>query len=593
MIVQRFEIHVIKTCRKLVLILVTVLFNDRIHNFIIMNRFIISTGIFMLLLTHTSCRNEEKMDAAIASMDLKRGEVVSCSPDDGKLFGRVSFDATVPANVQPDFNTAIALLYSFEYDESEKMFAKVIDQAPDCAMAWWGVAMSNFHQLWAPPTPPELEKGAKAIQIARSIKNKTKRESDYIEAMATFYENADQADHRSRVLRFEKAMEQVYLSYPEDKEAAVFYALALNAAADPTDKTYARQKKAFSIINPLFQQQPLHPGLAHYIIHNFDYPALAGLALPAARKYASIAPASAHAQHMPSHIFIRLGLWDESIQSNRVSVSSAQCYAEKAKMKGHWDEELHGLDYLVYAYLQKGADDSAKQQVDYLLSIHEVEPQTFKTAYAFAAIPARYCLERKNWQEAANLETHPATGYPWEKFPWQKAIIHFTRLLGSVHTGNLDKAKTELADLKALHAILQNQKNSNKEAVQVAIQIEAGEAWIQLKQGNNEKALELMTNAANREDGMEKHPVTPGEVIPARELLAEMYLQMNKPNPALAAFEMNLQSHANRFNSLYGAGMAARLSGDKEKARLYFNKLLTIAGPKNMQRKELKELAAL
>ena len=200
----------------------------------------------------------------------------------------------------------------------------------------------------------------KAIEIARSIKDKTKRESDYIEAIAQFYENADQLDHRSRVLNFEKAMEKIYRNYPDDKEAAVFYALALNAAADPTDKTYAKQRKAFAILNKIFEQEPLHPGIAHYIIHNYDYPELAELALPAAKKYAAIAPASAHAQHMPSHIFTRLGLWDECIQSNLVSVSSAQCYAEKAKIKGHWDEELHGLDYLVYAYLQKKEDSLAK-----------------------------------------------------------------------------------------------------------------------------------------------------------------------------------------------------------------------------------------
>jgi len=220
-------------------------------------------------------------------------------------------------------------------------------------MAYWGVAMSNFHPLWVPPTQPELQKGEKAIEVARSIDRKTKRESDYVEAMAKFYENADRLDHFSRVLNFEKAMEKIYLSYPDDEDAAIFYALALAAGANPADKTYSHQRKAFDILNPLFQQQPLHPGVAHYIIHNCDFPDIAELALPAAKKYASIAPASAHAQHMPSHIFIRLGLWDESIQSNLVSASSAKCYAEKANIKGHWDEELHSFDYLVYSYLQK------------------------------------------------------------------------------------------------------------------------------------------------------------------------------------------------------------------------------------------------
>jgi tetratricopeptide (TPR) repeat protein len=314
------------------------------------------------------------------------------------------------------------------------------------------------------------------------------------------------------------------------------------------------------------------------------------LALPAARKYASIAPASAHAQHMPSHIFVRLGLWDESIQSNQVSISSAQCYAEKANIKGHWDEELHGLDYLVYAYLQKGADDLSKQHVEYLQTIEDVSPLNFKTAYAFAAIPARYFLERKMWKEAANLEAHPAN-FPWDKFQWQKAIIHFTRLLGSVHTGNLEKAKKELENLNYLHDTLEKQKDKKIEAMHVAVQIKTSEAWIQLKQGNNDKALELMTNAANLEDGMEKHPVTPGEVLPARELLAEMLLQLNKPDLALEAFELNLISHANRLNSLYGAGVAAQVGGDKEKAKEYFNKLLKITDP-NSKRRELQKLAS-
>src|SRR4030095_16955248 len=296
-----------------------------------------------------SCNSNEVKSVDKNMSELKKGAVISCGPQEGELFGSVSFNATVPTQFQKDFNTGIALLHSFEYDEAEKMFAKVIDEAPGCAMAYWGVAMSNFHPLWMPPSTAELKKGMQVVQAARAIKNKTKRESDYIEAIAQFYEQADELDHRSRVLKFEKAMADVYRKYTDDKEAAVFYALALNAAVDPSDKTYSRQRKAFELLEPIFQEQPLHPGIAHYIIHNMDYPGLAELALPAARKYASIAPASAHAQHMPSHIFTRLGLWEESIKSDSSSVSSAQCYAEQAKLNAHWDEELHGIDYLVYA----------------------------------------------------------------------------------------------------------------------------------------------------------------------------------------------------------------------------------------------------
>ena len=321
-------------------------------------------SLFVCIILLSTCKvNTKTESSAIDSLDLKRGEVVSCGPQDGEMFGTVSFSASVPDNLKKDFNIAIALLYSFEYDESEKMFAKVIDQAPDCAMAYWGVAMSNFHQLWVPPSPAELKKGLRALQIARSIKNKTQREADYIESIAQFFENADQFDHRSRVLKFEKAMESIHRTYPDDKEATVFYALALNTAADPADKSYTRQRKAFELLNPIFQKEPLHPGIAHYIIHNCDYPELAELALPAARKYATIAPASAHAQHMPSHIFTRLGYWDECIRSNQAAASSAQCYAEQTKLKGHWDEELHCLDYLVYSYLQKGDYAHAKEQL--------------------------------------------------------------------------------------------------------------------------------------------------------------------------------------------------------------------------------------
>ena len=543
--------------------------------------------LFSIVFIVISCKTkpENQSTDLISSLDLKRGALVSCSPNTGQ-FGQISFSASVPEKLKADFNMAIALLHSFEYTEAEKMFAKVIDRAPECSMAWWGIAMSNFHPLWAPPTPPELEKGAKAVEIARSIKDKTKRESDYIDAIGAFYHDTARLDHRSRVLNFESAMEKIYRTYADDKEAPVFYALALNAAADPADKTYARQKKAFSILNNIFQEEPLHPGTAHYIIHNYDYPGLAEMALPAARKYASIAPASSHAQHMPSHIFTRLGLWDECINSNMVAASSAKCYAEQAKIKGHWDEELHALDYLLYAYLQKGDDDHAKEQMDYLKTIKEVHPVNFKVLYAFAAMPGRYFLEKRMWKEAAAMEISPAD-FPWEKFSWQKAIIHFTRVLGSVHTNKMEEAKMELDNLKALHNILSKQKNMSREAAQVAVQINASEAWINYKEGNNNEALKLMTKAAEMEDATEKHPVTPGEIIPARELLGDLLLEMNKPALALEAYESVLKTHPNRLNGLYGAGVAAQKSGNKEEAIAQFKKLATTTTP-NSTRQEVQ-----
>jgi tetratricopeptide (TPR) repeat protein len=298
------------------------------------------------------------------------------------------------------------------------------------------------------------------------------------------------------------------------------------------------------------------------------------MALPAARKYASVAPGSAHALHMPSHIFTRLGLWDESIRSNLVSDSSAKCYADKSSIRGHWAEELHGMDYLVYAYLQKGDVLRAKEQWDYLRTINDVYPPDFKVAYAFAAIPARYLLENKIWKDAASLEVHPAA-FPWEKFPWQRAIIHFTRLLGSVHSGSMDSAVAELKRLKSIYEALA--KADTYKANQVAIQIRTSEAWMLFKEGKSHKALEFMNAAADMEDATEKSPVTPGEVIPARELLGDMLMQMGYHVKALEAYQEDLRNHPNRFNGLYGAGLAAKKSGDSEKAKSYYRQLSAIS----------------
>ncbi|MRG46900.1 tetratricopeptide repeat protein [Chitinophaga sp. SYP-B3965] len=543
--------------------------------------------LIVFILSGCVGKNKTPTRETINAIDLKRGKVVLCGPSE-KQFGKVLFETSCSPKVQKDVDLAIALLHSFEYDEAEKVFAKVIDEEPRCAMAYWGVAMCNYHPLWAPPLPAELEKGAKAIAIAQSIKSKTARETAYIEAIAKFYHHWDKTDHPTRFRNFEEAMEKNYLNYPNDKEAAIFYALALTGAADPADRSFIKQKKASAILTALQSKAPDHPGIIHYIIHANDYPALAAIALPAARKYATIAPASAHAQHMPSHIFTRLGLWDECIYSNRVSTAAAKCYAENTGIKGHWDEELHGMDYLVYAYLQKGDNKQAHEQCEYLKTIDEVWPANFKVAYAFAAIPARYFLENKMWEEAAALPIHPLN-FPWEKFPWQKAIIHFTRVLGAANTGQIDLARAELKNLTVIHDTLVEQRDPYK-ANQVQIQIKTAEAWIFFKEGKNNEALEAMNTAANMEDYTQKHPVTPGEVIPARELLGDMLLQMNKPAIALIAYEATLKEHPNRFNSLYGAGIAAKKLGDKEKANTYHQQLITIAT--NTDRPEL-EIAKL
>ncbi len=539
--------------------------------------------ILFLLLSCKKPQGNAPSQASIAEMNLKRGQIVTCGAPSFQ-FGSAAFPTTCNENSKEDFTLGIKLLHSFEYDEAEKAFSKVVDQSPDCAMAWWGIAMANFHPLWSPPTEDELRKGSKAIQIAQSLET-SPREKAYIEAIAAFYTHWETLDHRTRALNFEKGMEQVYKNNPDDKEAAIFYALALDAAADPTDKTFTKQQKAGRILQALYPSQPHHPGIVHYLIHTYDSPEMAEQGLTAARKYASIAPSSAHALHMPSHIFTRLGLWDECIQSNQASVASAQCYAEATGIKGHWDEELHGLDYLVYAYLQKGQNDSARLHVEYTNKITNVEPVNFKVAYAFAAIPARFVLENRQWKEAANLPIGPAF-ISWKKFPWQEAIIHYTRLLGLVHLNNPQKAQEELAQLQQLQTELVNQKDSYK-ANQVAIQLKSGEAWIAWQQGKTKEALDLMQQAATMEDKTEKHPVTPCEVLPAQELLADMFLAANQPDKALAAYQYDLKKHPNRFNALYGAGRAAEKTNNPSLAATYYKQLLKITENGKSNRPEI------
>lgn len=534
-------------------------------------------------------KNSIPSSDTITGIHLKRGDIISCGPPD-KEFGQVHFQTTCSKEVEKEMDLGLALLHSFEYDESEKAFARVIDKAPGCAMAYWGVAMSNYHPLWAPPAKDELEKGARAIAAARSINNKSKREEEYIDAIGVFYNGWENTDHRTRTINYSKAMEKLYADYPDDKESAIFYALSLTAAADPADKTYENQKKAGEILNALYQKDPNHPGIVHYIIHSFDYPDLASMALTAARNYAKVAPSSAHALHMPSHIFTRLGLWEECINSNIASVSSAQCYAQSTGIKGHWDEELHGLDYLMYGYLQKGDNTDAKRQLDYLNTIKKVSPENFKVAYAFAAIPSRYVLENKSWKDAAELPLHDPD-FSWKDYPWQLAIYHFARLMGSVNSSQPEAAKSELNVLDSLHTVLVGLKDPYK-ANQVQIQYNSGKAWILFKEGKKDEALKMMNAAADLEDKTEKHPVTPCEVLPARELLGDMLLQMNQPVQALAAYENDLHNRPNRFNSLYGAAKAAEEAKNMAKAGSYYKQLVTIAGSENSSRPELREAKA-
>jgi len=548
----------------------------------------IKTFLLILIVFTTSCKEKTPTpNPALASIDLKRGELLLCSTEQ---FGDVSFSLDCNYEVRETFDLAISLLHSFEYDEAEKAFVKAIDMDPECAMAYWGVTMSIYHDLWAPPSPEALEKGSKLIEIAQSLP-KSEIAEQYINAIEVFYKDWETKDHHTRRLLYEKKMEALYKANKEDIEAAVFYALALRSAADPNDATYERQRKSGKILEDLFVDQPNHPGIAHYIIHNYDYPELASLGLETARKYAEIAPGSAHAQHMPSHIFTRLGLWQESINTNINSASAAVCYAESVNPKASWAQEIHAVDYLVYAYLQLGNNKKAQEYMDEMQDVTAVFPkQHFATTYALTAIPVRMALENKQWEKAANMQL-PSIDFDWDVLHWHKAMLHFGKALGYSHTGKVVLAEYELETLKMLHKKLIDEKKEY-EAGQVNIQVYAAQAWIALTKGNKDQALTFMNKAALLESQTSKHAVTPGEVLPADELLGDMLLALNKPADALEAYEKNLVGHPNRFNGIYGAAIASMESDNKEKATFYFKQLLELAKHSNSDRPELAEAEA-
>jgi hypothetical protein len=508
-----------------------------------------------------------------------------------EVLGQVTFPISGTQQVQQQFNRAVALLHSFEYDRSEQAFTNILKSDPNCAMAYWGIAMSLYHQLWAPPSQDELKRGWEAVEEARAVGARTERERAWIDAVATFYRDWDKVDHRTRAQAYERAMEQLYRAHPEDREAGVFYALALNATAlvtFPMDKTYAKQKKAAEILNTVLRENPRHPGATHYLIHSYDYPALANLALPAARSYAKIAPSSAHALHMPSHIFTRLGLWRESIQSNLASGAAAREHAKSIGLDGSWDEELHAMDYLTYAYLQRGQDLEAEKMLEALRRINKVWPENFKCAYSFAAIPARVALERRRWFEAARLELHPA-GFPWARFPYAEAIIHFARALGAARTGDTTSAANEVKALAELEKQAGKVQSNYDWKTQIEVQRRAAEAclsWAEHKEG---KAVEMLRSAAALEDSSEKHPVTPGAVVPARELLAEVLLESGRYADSRREFETVLRDAPNRFRSLYGSARSAALSGDRSAARNYYARLLDICAQADGARPELAQ----
>jgi len=510
----------------------------------------------------------------------------------GEQVGQVNFKVSCSPKVQSQFNRAVAWLHSFEYEEAEKEFELIAVADPQCGMAYWGVAMSNYHPLWTPPTPDELKKGVTAVEKANAAGAKTERERAFIASITLFFKDADKVDHSTRATAYYESMKKLYERDPSDDETAVFYSLSLiSVGMMANDKTYAKEKEAAQILNRVLKREPQHPGVTHYLIHSYDYPALAELALPAARSYAKIAPASAHAQHMPSHIFTRLGLWQEAIKSNLDARASAKAFAARHKMPGAWDEQLHAMDYLAYAYLQGAQDKEAWGVFQELNKIRRVDPPSFKVAYAFAAIPARYALERRQWAEAAKLSLQPGTvtNLSWDNFRWAEAYIHLARAVGAARTGDKTLARAEVDELKAIHQQLGEIKSGYDWARQVEIQSKIAEAWLSFAQGNSEAALSEMKAAADADDATEKHPVTPGSILPAREQLGELLLELKKPVEALHEFEVSLRVAPNRFNGLYGAARAARLASDEKTARLYFSKLVELCRHADAARPELEE----
>ncbi|MDA9343746.1 hypothetical protein N9R06_01450 [Algibacter sp.] len=544
--------------------------------------------IFGLLLFF-NCKNT-KPNPALASINLQRGDLLLCG--DGQ-FGELKFSLSCDYKTRETFDLAVALLHSFQYNESEKAFVKVIDADPNCPMAYWGVAMSIYHAAWFPPTEKDLIKGSEVLKIAKTLSMDDKQR-DYINAIDAFYTDWENIDHKTRAKMFEVKMEQIYLKYSEDMEAAIFYSLALFSTRDRVGKDYINERKAGKILENLFAENPNHPGIAHYIIHNYDNPVLAQKGLKTARRYASIAPSSAHAQHMPSHIFTRLGIWQESINSNLQSTESARCYAEAAALTGSYFEELHGIDYLVYAYLQKGDNTNAQLQYNLIKDRKKFHPQMLMAStYPLAAIPARLALENKDWERATNLELQDIE-LNWEKFPWQEAIHHFAVAMGAANTNDFNTVKEKIEILKNLHQnlIAQNDKTKAIPIKLVEIQIKTAQAWLNFRQNDIKNGLAIMEEAVEIERKTSKHPVTPGDVLPAIELLGDMLLELNKPVEALLAYEENLVDRPNRFNGIYGAAIAAEKSGDKEKAILYFNQLIELTENANSNRPEILEAKA-
>jgi hypothetical protein len=495
----------------------------------------------------------------------------SAQDESDQRLGTVHFATSCNEVAQRRFDRAMRYQHSFWYRQAKEIFEDAAKADPECGMAYWGVALTLLYNPHAPPPPENLPLGLAALQKGKAIGGKTQRERDYIDALLTFYTDYDKIDHRTRVQSYLKAMEALATRYPDDDEAQIAYAITLNVAASPADKTYANQLKGAAILEPIFKRQPQHPGVAHYLIHLYDYPPIAEKGLDAAQRYSKIAPAAPHAQHMPSHIFTRVGYWKESIASNQASVRAA-----KADKEG--DDQMHGMDYLVYAYLQLGQDKNARAVVDEMSAAEGYK--RFAGFYARAASAARYAVERGDWNAAAALEVRPTP------IAYADAVTHFARALGAARSGRPDAAQGEVAKLAELRDKLREAKDAYWSEI-VDIQRQVATAWLLHAQGKQDEALKAMSAAADAEDRTEKHPVTPGPLAPARELYGAMLLERGMAKDALAAFEATLKKEPHRLGATLGAARAAEKTGDGAKARQYYTAAVALAESADPVRQEI------
>jgi len=527
------------------------------------------------------------LTAALFTLPIQPGACADAGPAVANAPGEVNFQISCGPVVQKTFKEAVWTLHSFWYREAVKGFTAVTEAEPGCAMGYWGVAMSHWYPLWFPPSPAALKTGAEAVEKALAAGPKSDREKDYIVAIAAFYRDSDKIDHQTRAVAYEKAMEQVYLRYPEDREAAVFYGLALNASAPPTDTTYANKRKAAEILNKVWAEQPNHPGVVHYLIHSDDSPQFAAAGLDAAICYSKIAPDVPHALHMPSHIFTRLGMWQQSIDSNLAAHAAALAYVRKTLGPESFDTEtVHTMDYLEYAYLQTAQDREAEGVLDELTSFRQSAAPNLPAAYAVAAIPARYALERRDWPAAAAL-SEPAIGFPLERFPWAEAMSAHARALGDARTGNIAGAESEIGRLQSLEDKLKG--NDTYWANQVEVERLAAAGILARVQGDDRRAVALVRAAADLDATMDKDPATPSSVLPARELLADLLLELNQPAEALVEYRTMLSTDPNRFRSLLGEARAAKQTGNSATAHDAYRKLVALSKPVGAARPELAE----